>query len=65
MTERDDSRRAADRARDFLASLDDVAEDADDVLFESRVEALRRLRPDAGPHAELRLRLAGPDVSVC
>jgi hypothetical protein len=62
MTERDDARQAADRARDFLAGLEDVPDDADEVLFESRVEALRRVVPGAGPQAELRLRLAGPNV---
>lgn len=62
MTERDDARQAAQRARDFLADLEEVPDDADEVLFESRVEAFRRIAPDGGPQAELRLRLAGPDV---
>lgn len=62
MTERDDARQAAERAREFLTGLDDVPDDADEVLFESRVEALRRVIPGAGPHAELHLRLAGPNV---
>src|SRR5689334_19033279 len=62
MTAADDARQAAERARDFLAGLEDIPDDADDVLFEARVEALRQVAPDAGPHAELRLRLAGPNV---
>lgn len=62
MTEQDDARAAAERARNFLAGLDAVPDDADEVLFDARVEALRSVMPGAGPHAELRLRLAGPNI---
>jgi hypothetical protein len=62
MTERSGAGTPDERARAFLASLDDVPDDQDDVLFDARVEALRRVMPDAGPRTELRLRLAGPNV---